>query len=93
MAETIVNEKRLSHDYVENVENVLEASDKEKSQGDDFFAGIVENEHDSEVPPGYWTSFEFLGSCVAIVLLANCLFIGYLMPVRILMIFKATLTT
>ncbi|CAK7204997.1 hypothetical protein SEUCBS139899_007760 [Sporothrix eucalyptigena] len=35
-------------------------------------------------PAGYWTSFRFLGSVVAIVLLANNLFIGYSMPASIL---------
>lgn len=41
--------------------------------------------HDDEeyysVPPGYWFSYQFIGSAVAIVLLANSLFIGYAMPV------------
>ena len=39
-------------------------------------------EEESGVPPGYWTSFRFLGSIAAITLLANNLFIGYSMPVR-----------
>lgn len=30
---------------------------------------------------GYWRSFRFIGSCTAIVLLANNLFAGYVMPV------------
>jgi hypothetical protein len=34
------------------------------------------------VPAGYWYSPRFIGSTVAIVLLANNLFIGYAMPVR-----------
>lgn len=31
---------------------------------------------------GYWKSYRFLGSLLAIVLMANSLFIGYAMPVR-----------
>lgn len=42
---------------------------------------VAPDEDGSGVPPGYWTSPRFLGSCVAIVLLANNLFIGYAMPV------------
>lgn len=42
---------------------------------------MAEAESDSGVPPGYWTSYRFLGSCAAIILLANNLFIGYAMPV------------
>jgi hypothetical protein len=40
------------------------------------------NEADSnDVPSGYWRSYRFIGSLLAIVLLANGLFIGYVMPV------------
>jgi hypothetical protein len=35
----------------------------------------------NDVPSGYWRSYRFLGSLLAIVLLANGLFIGYVMPV------------
>jgi hypothetical protein len=35
----------------------------------------------NEVPSGYWRSYQFLGTVVAIILLANSLFIGYVMPV------------
>jgi hypothetical protein len=34
-----------------------------------------------QVPLGYWRSYKFIGSVVAIILLANSLFIGYVMPV------------
>lgn len=34
-----------------------------------------------ELPSGYWRSYRFLGSVLAIILLANSLFIGYVMPV------------
>ena len=36
---------------------------------------------DTGVPKGYWTSYRFLGSMVAILLLANNDFIAYAMPV------------
>jgi hypothetical protein len=36
----------------------------------------------NDVPSGYWRSYRFLGSITAIILLANGLFIGYVMPVR-----------
>jgi hypothetical protein len=39
------------------------------------------NDADNDVPTGYWRSFRFLGSILAIILLANGLFIGYVMPV------------
>jgi len=42
-----------------------------------------------EVPSGYWLSFKFLGTVLAIILLANSLFIGYVMPVNILAIINA----
>jgi hypothetical protein len=35
------------------------------------------------VPRSYWYSPGFLGSCLAIILLGNNLFIGYAMPVSI----------
>jgi hypothetical protein len=37
----------------------------------------------NDVPNGYWRSYRFIGSLVAIVLLANGLYIGYVMPVGI----------
>jgi hypothetical protein len=45
-----------------------------------------------EVPPGYWRSPRFIGSIVAIVLLANSLFIALVMPVSIQMTCQALLT-
>jgi hypothetical protein len=36
----------------------------------------------NDVPPGYWRSYKFLGTVLAIILLANSLFIGYVMPVK-----------
>jgi hypothetical protein len=39
------------------------------------------NDTSNDVPSGYWRSFRFLGSMLAIILLANGLFIGYVMPV------------
>jgi hypothetical protein len=47
----------------------------------DLHAGVEANEYDSAVPPGYWYSYEFVGSMVGIALLGNSLFIGYAMPV------------
>ena len=39
------------------------------------------NEDDSnDLPSGYWRSYRFIGSLGAIVLLANGLYIGYVMP-------------
>lgn len=35
-----------------------------------------------DMPAGYWRSFRFIGSILAIILLANGLFIGYVMPVN-----------
>ncbi|VUC21569.1 unnamed protein product [Clonostachys rosea] len=43
------------------------------------------------VPPGYWYSPRFIGSTVAIVLLANNLFIGYAMPTNVLNVINAGL--
>ncbi len=37
----------------------------------------------------YWKSFRFLGSLVAIMLMANSLFIGYAMPVNVLSVIDA----
>jgi hypothetical protein len=34
-----------------------------------------------EIDSGYWRSYKFLGTVLAIILLANSLFIGYVMPV------------
>lgn len=45
-------------------------------------SGLIEEEG-AGVPAGYWYSPRFIGSTVAIVLLANNLFIGYAMPVRL----------
>ena len=39
------------------------------------------DQDETAVPKGYWYSYRFIGSVVAIVLLANNLFIGYSMPV------------
>ncbi len=50
----------------------------------EFSPTVVLADEYSDVPRGYWTSFRFLGSVAAIVLLANNLFIGYSMPVRYL---------
>jgi hypothetical protein len=41
-----------------------------------------ENADLNDVPNGYWRSYRFIGSITAIILLANGLFIGYVMPVR-----------
>uniref|UniRef100_A0A8H7K351 Major facilitator superfamily (MFS) profile domain-containing protein n=1 Tax=Bionectria ochroleuca TaxID=29856 RepID=A0A8H7K351_BIOOC len=43
------------------------------------------------VPAGYWYSPRFIGSTVAIVLLANNLFIGYAMPTNVLNVINADL--
>ncbi|CAK7200619.1 hypothetical protein SEUCBS139899_003317 [Sporothrix eucalyptigena] len=42
-----------------------------------------------ELDPGYWRSPRFLGSILAIALLANSLFVGYSMPINILSIIDA----
>lgn len=34
------------------------------------------------VATGYWGSWRFIGTIIAIILLGNSLFIGYVMPVR-----------
>lgn len=44
-------------------------------------------EHDA--PMVYWKSFRFLGSMLAIMLMANSLFIGYSMPVNVLSVIDA----
>lgn len=44
---------------------------------------------DTGVPAGYWTSYRFLGSISAILLLANNTFIAYSMPVNILSVINA----
>ncbi|OAA57978.1 siderophore iron transporter [Niveomyces insectorum RCEF 264] len=52
-------------------------------------AAFIDN--DADVPAGYWRSYRFLGSVLAIVLLANNLFIGYSMPANILSVIGADL--
>jgi hypothetical protein len=52
--------------------------DMEKSEPVDHSANHADS-HD--VPTGYWRSYRFIGSITAIILLANGLFIGYVMPV------------
>lgn len=42
-----------------------------------------------ELDPGYWRSTRFLGSILAIALLANSLFVGYSMPINILSVIDA----
>jgi hypothetical protein len=37
-----------------------------------------------DIDSGYWRSYRFLGTVLAIILLANSLFIGYVMPVSTL---------
>jgi hypothetical protein len=44
---------------------------------------VANTDDSNDVPSGYWKSYRFLGSLIAIVLLANGLFIGYVMPVSI----------
>lgn len=52
--------------------------------------GVVgHDENETGVPKGYWYSFRFLGSLVAIILLANGLFIGYAMAVNVLSVMDA----
>jgi hypothetical protein len=55
----------------------------EKHEGDVAPSTPTLSEHDDEndVPPGYWTSPRFIGSLIAIVLLANAAFIQYSLPV------------
>ena len=52
-------------------------------------SGHTTDSEDNGVPPGYWWSFQFLGSAVAIVLLANNLFMGYAMAANVLNIINA----
>lgn len=79
----MTDEKQYSaHERVEDIDNGHSNSSNQDAAGS--LVGVHANEEDSEVPKGYWTSYEFLGSCVAIILLANSLFIGYAMPVRFL---------
>ena len=72
-----------AHERVEDIDNSHPNSAKQDGTGS--LVGVSANEEDSDVPKGYWASYEFLGSCVAIILLANSLFIGYAMPVRLLL--------
>ncbi|KAF9886358.1 hypothetical protein FE257_011503 [Aspergillus nanangensis] len=41
------------------------------------------------ITPGYWGSFRFIGSFVAMILMGNSLFIGFAMPVSILSVINA----
>ncbi|KAJ3547072.1 hypothetical protein NM208_g1696 [Fusarium decemcellulare] len=50
-----------------------------------------EDKNDFTVPKGYWYSHRFVGSMLAIVLLANNLFIGYSMPANVIGIIDADL--
>lgn len=76
----MIDEKAPSYEHVENVSSNL-VSSSESTQDPSSLVDVTANKHDSSVPQGYWTSFRFPRSCIAIVLLANCLFIGYAMPV------------
>lgn len=73
----MANDKAEMTQHIEHAASSNTSTDPNRSMA----ADLEVMEHDSEVPKGYWTSFDFIGSCAAIVLLANCLFIGYAMPV------------
>jgi hypothetical protein len=47
------------------------------------FEDSPNKDNSNDVPSGYWSSYRFIGSLLAIVLLANGLFIGYVMPVSL----------
>ena len=55
--------------------------DVQGSQNESLAEGTEPVEENIE--KGYWKSPRFIGSCIAIILLANNLFIGYAMPVSI----------
>jgi hypothetical protein len=59
-------------------EKNIPAEQNEVLSGDSSVA-----DDDFGVPKGYWTSYRFLGSMSAILLLANNDFIAYAMPVSI----------
>ncbi|CAI6290664.1 unnamed protein product [Periconia digitata] len=68
---------KTSKEHIENISDSSFPCD-EKNEA---FNSIASNEQDTQVPRGYWTSFGFIGSCLAIILLGNSLFIGYSLPV------------
>jgi hypothetical protein len=38
--------------------------------------------HLKDLPPGYYRSPKFVGSIVGVILMANCLYLGFVLPVR-----------
>ncbi|CAK7216997.1 hypothetical protein SCUCBS95973_003002 [Sporothrix curviconia] len=76
MAGTRTSSEKMEAQRVEEVE-IAPVTTADTTADDD--AGDV-------TPPGYWTSYRFIGSVIAIVFLGNNLFIGYSMPANILSI-------
>ncbi|ERT01322.1 hypothetical protein HMPREF1624_02566 [Sporothrix schenckii ATCC 58251] len=79
MAET---EQRISSDKTETQR--VEETEAAQTRGQGSAETDIDADEGDVRPPGYWTSFRFIGSVLAIVLLANNLFIGYSMPASIL---------
>ncbi|CAK7224030.1 hypothetical protein SBRCBS47491_005410 [Sporothrix bragantina] len=79
MADTRASSEKMETQRVEEAEMVPVAAV-------DTTANTITDTDDAGdvTPPGYWTSFRFIGSVIAIVLLGNNLFIGYSMPANIL---------
>ncbi|KAF4470300.1 siderophore iron transporter [Fusarium albosuccineum] len=71
------NECRKEEEDVEHCEEQLNVAPEDKI--------------DFTVPRGYWYSYRFVGSMLAIMLLANNLFIGYSMPANVIGIIDADL--
>jgi len=39
--------------------------------------------HLNDLPPGYYRSLKFIGSILAVMLMANSLYLGFVLPVRV----------
>ena len=69
-------------------EKVAVAAHSEHEESEDSMHRINHGQ-DAQELQGYWKTYRFLGSLIAIALMANSLFIGYAMPVNVLSVIDA----
>jgi hypothetical protein len=68
-----------------DLEHISVVGDVARHQHGQHEAPKVTGQNSEEIPPGYWRSPRFIGSCLAIIFQANSLFFGYAVPVRFLL--------
>ena len=73
----------------EHYDNAV-SMDENKETGNTLQAVGTNSE---DIDKGYWKSPKFIGSCIAIILLANNLFWGYAVPVNVLNILNQDIGT